>query len=205
MSTTLRKPFCLKLNAHWLPLRPETPENTFVDMAADRVRGLNIEYKLLEDGNYDFDNPINIAPVAWEDWINLPIREYDIFVRTQKLQIRVPTVVVCVNYGKVPVRTPKCSSTNIFKRDNYTCQYTGKKLKAGELSVDHVIPRDKGGKSTWENLVTCDKALNSKKGNKYNYEIGINLLKQPKAPHAVSAVSSINEILNRDWVHFLIK
>jgi 5-methylcytosine-specific restriction endonuclease McrA len=202
----LSKNCVLKLNSYWVPLRPETPEKIFIDMAKDTVRALNIEYPVLENGSIDFDNsPSKVEAVTWEEWVALPVREYDSFVSTSKQKIRIPTVVVCTVYGKVPMKKPRLSPQNIYKRDNGTCQYTGKKLSHGEWNIDHIIPRDKGGKSTWENMVVCDRKVNSAKGNKFNHEVGLNLIRKPKAPSLVSACATINEATHRDWKHFLMK
>ena len=79
---------------------------------------------------------------------------------------------------------PTLSRQNIYERDGGQCQYTGKKLNSNECNLDHVIPRSKGGSNTWENLVLCDPAVNSKKGNRFNHEVGLKLSKIPKAPRA---------------------
>jgi 5-methylcytosine-specific restriction endonuclease McrA len=76
-------------------------------------------------------------------------------VRTARGAIRVPTVIVAVNYARVPKKRPKLSAKNIRERDGNRCQYTGKLLHPDEGSLDHVVPRSRGGADSWENLVWC--------------------------------------------------
>ena len=96
--------------------------------------------------------------------------------------IRVPTVIVAVNFAKVPKRRPKLCAKTIRERDGNRCQYTGKMLRPDEGSLDHVLPRSRGGKDEWGNLVWSDKTLNAKKGNRLPHEAGLKLLAVPRAP-----------------------
>ena len=124
----------------------------------------------------------HIRPVTWDEWITLPIREQDEAVQTVRGPIRVPTVIVAVNYAKVPKKRPKLCAKAIRERDNNRCQYTGRVLRPDEGSLDHVLPRSRGGRDTWENLVWSSKAANACKGNRLPHEAGLKLLKQPRAP-----------------------
>src|SRR5207302_4557171 len=82
----------------------------------------------------------HIRPVAWEEWITLRIREQDEAVHTVRGQIRVPTVIVAVNYAKVPKKRPKLCAKAIRERDGNRCQYTGRVLHPDEGNLDHVVP-----------------------------------------------------------------
>ena len=88
---------------------------------------------------------------------------------------------------------------NIWERDKYTCVYTGKKLSKEELSVDHVYPKSKGGQDTWENLVTCDKQLNSDKSNKLLSETKLKLRYKPYKPKDGFKF----DIYRNEWYSFL--
>ena len=94
----------------------------------------------------------------------------------------VPTVIVAVNSAKVPKKRPKLCAKTIRERDDNRCQYTGKVLKSDEGSLDHVLPRSRGGKDAWHNLVWSSKAVNTKKGNRLPHEAGLKLLTVPRAP-----------------------
>ena len=90
----------------------------------------------------------HIRPVTWEEWITLPIRDQDEAVHTVRGQIRVPTVIVAVNYAKVPKKRPKLRARAVRERDRNRCQYTGRVLRPEEGSPDHVVPRSRGGRDT---------------------------------------------------------
>src|SRR5215475_229905 len=170
MSDILNKAIVLVLNRNWQAINIRTPQDAFCQMATNVATGLDIE------GDH------HIRPVTWAEWIALPIREQDNFVRTARGPIRVPTVIVAVNFAKVPKKRPKLSAKNIRERDGNRCQYTGKVLKPDEGSLDHVLPRSRGGKDTWENLVWSSKDINSRKGDRLPHEAGLRLICVPRAP-----------------------
>src|SRR5882724_3784863 len=97
-------------------------------------------------------------------------------------QIRVPTVIVAVNYAKVPKKRPKLCAKAICECDDNRCQYTGRVLRPGEGSLDHVVPRSRGGKDAWENLVWSAKEVNQRKADRLPHEAGLKLLSTPRAP-----------------------
>src|ERR1035441_6216875 len=88
-------------------------------------------------------------------------------------QIRVPTVIVAVNYAKVPKKRPKLCAKAIRERDGNRCQYTGRLLHPNEGSLDHVVPRSRGGKDAWENLVWSAKEVNQRKADRLPREAGL--------------------------------
>jgi 5-methylcytosine-specific restriction endonuclease McrA len=103
------------------------------------------------------------------------------YLHSARLAMRVPSVIRLVEYRRIPHQTRALSRKNILLRDRNTCQYCGKILAAGELTLDHVIPRSRGGASTWENLVACCHTCNRKKGNQLPHETGMKLLREPRA------------------------
>jgi len=170
MTIILDKSIVLVLNRNWQAINVRTPQEAFCMMATNVATGLEIEGEDL------------IRPVTWEEWITLPIRPQDNAVHTVRGAIRVPTVIVAVNFAKVPKKRPKLCAKTIRERDGNRCQYTGKLLKPHEGSLDHVLPRSRGGKDTWENLVWSAKDVNSRKGNRLPREAGLKLLSVPRAP-----------------------
>src|SRR5260370_22891831 len=175
----LTKASVLVLNPNWQAINVRTPQEAFCMMATNVATGLEIEG---ED---------HIRPVTWEEWITLPIREQDDAVHTVRGQIRVPTVIVAVNYTKVLKKRPKLCARAIRERDGNRCQYTGRALRPDEGSLDHVLPRSRGGKDTWENLVWSSKDVNARKGNRLPHEAGLKLLALPRAPKELPATSLI--------------
>src|SRR5580698_6701484 len=146
----LNKNTVLVLNRNWQAINIRTPQEVFCQMATNVATALDIE--LGDDGQAQ-----NLRPVTWDEWITLPIRPQDNAVRTARGAIRVPTVIVAVNFAKVPKKRPKLSAKNIRERDGNRCQYTGRLLHPTEGNLDHVVPRSRGGADTWENLVWADR------------------------------------------------
>src|SRR5438874_11995586 len=117
MSDILNKATVLVLNRNWQAIHVRTPQEAFCMMATNVATALEIEGEDL------------IRPVKWDEWIALPIRPHDNAVRTVRGAIRVPTVIVAVNFAKVPRKRPKLSAKTIRESDYNRCQYTGKLLK----------------------------------------------------------------------------
>ena len=191
----------LVLNKFYFPIGVEGIEKTFGNIFSGSVVPLDVSYETDDKGDILFENIEYFAAVKGADeWIKLPIRSYDEYLQTARGPVRVPTVVICANYDKIiynKVQFP--TKSNIYKRDNFTCVYTGKKLSKDELSIDHVIPKSKGGGDTWENLVTCDRMLNSKKGSLTLAEAGLKLAYKPYKPKNGMIFDSFKE----EWSAFL--
>ncbi len=152
----------------------------------------------------EIESENHIRPVTWEEWITLPIREQDQAVHTVRGAIRVPTVIVAVNFAKVPKKRPKLCARSIRERDGNHCQYTGRELRPEEGSLDHVVPRSRGGKDAWENLVWAAKEVNQKKADRLPHEAGLKLLSAPRAPKEMPVTALIrNSHRIADWELFV--
>ena len=192
MTDILNKSIVLVLNRNWQAINVRTPQEAFCMMATNVATGLEIEG---ED---------HIRPVTWDEWITLPIRPQDTAVHTVRGGVRVPTVIVAVNYAKVPKKRPKLCAKTIRERDGNRCQYTGKLLKPDEGSLDHVLPRSRGGKDIWENLVWSSKEVNTRKADRLPHEAGLKLLSKPRAPKELPASAFIrNSHEVADWKLFV--
>jgi len=206
MSNIANRAIVLKLNKNWLPVGYSVVSKALVDLCAgEACMAVDIDYSRDEDGKPNFSHPTSMRPVDWDEWITLPIREWDLEIHSPSITIRVPTVIIAKNYAKMPVHTfrGKPSKKAVWKRDKGIDQYTGRALAEIDATLDHVIPRSKGGQSTWNNLVLAHKRLNWKKGNKLNEEVGLKLIRRPKAPEPVPASELIKEAKHIDWVHFI--
>ena len=106
----------------------------------------------------------------------------DQFVRTPRFSILIPRVIRLVSYDKVPRREVKFSRRNIMARDENRCQYCGKRLPTSQLSIDHVTPKSRGGKSTWTNVVAACNPCNTRKGGRMPWEASMKLRKPPSIP-----------------------
>ena len=99
-----------------------------------------------------------------------------------RMQVAMPSVIRLLEYRRIPHQTRALSRKNILLRDRNTCQYCGIILTAGELTLDHVIPRSRGGLSTWENLVACCHDCNRRKGNALLSELtDMKLTREPRS------------------------
>jgi 5-methylcytosine-specific restriction endonuclease McrA len=192
MTDILNKNIVLVLNRNWQAINIRTPQDAFCQMATNVVTALEIEG----------DN--HIRPVTWDEWITLPIREGDNAVKTARGAIRIPTVIVAVNFGKVPKKRPKLNARNIRERDGNRCQYTGRVLRPHEGSLDHIVPRSRGGANSWENLVWSAKEVNQRKGNRLPHEAGLKLLTVPRAPKELPVTAVLRNVDSvPEWKLFL--
>ena len=187
MNDILNKSIVLVLNRNWQAINIRTPADAFCQMATNVATALDIDFDDdVESGSLRTPHSAlrtsGIRPVTWDEWITLPVRENDNAVQTVKGAIRVPTVIVAVNYAKVPKKRPKLCAKAIRERDANRCQYTGRLLHPDEGSLDHVVPRSRGGADSWENLVWSAKDVNQRKADRLPHEAGLRLLSVPRAP-----------------------
>jgi len=133
-----------------------------------------------EDGqyaNYDFESWQLMCELrgdersSGEDW-----------VRAVNFEIQVPRVVRLLHYDRVPRRTVRFNRRNLFARDRHVCQYCGVDFPPSQLSFDHVVPRSRGGKTTWENIVSCCLGCNARKGGRTPKEAKMRLIQTPTKP-----------------------
>lgn len=195
----------LKLNRNWKVVDTAIVGDALIDLCAGKNSyALDISYDPLPDGRPDVSTA-QIRTVDWEEWITLPVRPWDFSIKTIRMEIRVPTVLVAKNYAKIPkIRFGKNPSAEQIRiRDSNRCQYTGKKLKKGEGSLDHVIPKSRGGGNTWENLVYACKEINTMKSDKTPSEAGLRLLSTPTKPKEMLRSQLITKALHLDWKLFL--
>jgi 5-methylcytosine-specific restriction endonuclease McrA len=192
MSDLLHKTTVLVLNRNWQAIHTKTPAEAFCMMASGAATGLDVQ------------GDDSIVPVRWDDWLKLPIRDEDHAVHTPRGAVRVPTVIVAAKYAKVPICRPRLGIRGIWERDGGVCQYTGRKLAPHEGNIDHIVPRSRGGATSWENCVLSHRDVNSKKGARLPQEAGLHLLRKPHVPKMMPATAFIrNHHGIRDWHKFL--
>ena len=165
----------LVLNKHYMALRVVSVRRAFRLLFCNMAQVIN-----LEDGNYatyDFDSWTEISQLHREfepdahDW-----------VRTIHFDIAVPQIIRLLFYDKLPRQEVKLNRKNIFARDRNRCQYCGHRFSTSDLSLDHVVPRAQGGKSTWDNLVCCCLDCNVRKGNRTPERARMTLITRPVRP-----------------------
>jgi len=121
-------------------------------------------------------------------------------IRTVSKTYPMPAVVRLKRYINLPYRGVVLTRHNIFKRDNFQCQYCG---TSKELTLDHLVPKAKGGRSTWNNLVTACKRCNAKKGNYSLEESGLKIKTKPFKPNYVLFLRDFSGYLCEEWMPYL--
>ena len=101
-------------------------------------------------------------------------------IKTTSGIFKLPKHMALKKYVYIPYKEFSPTRKNIFRRDQYTCQYCSRKIEGPEATVDHVLPRSRGGKHRWDNVVACCLSCNRKKGDKTPPEAKMNLLCNPK-------------------------
>ena len=142
----------------------------------DRILVLNASYMPLGMVTW-----MKAICLLWQDKAEV-VEAGERIVRSPSLEMQVPSIVRLTSQVPFHRRRTRLSRTNLLRRDDYTCQYCGKRLPASELNMDHVIPRSRGGRPSWTNIVTACVKDNHRKGSKTPAEAGMRLLREPRKP-----------------------
>ncbi len=126
-------------------------------------------------------------------------------IRSPSLSFLAPDAIYLVTFDRLPRLEVVFSRANLLVRDNYTCQYCGKSVRnPKDRTIDHVLPRSRGGKTVWDNVVLCCRKCNLRKGDRTPEEAGMKLLKKPKAPRWESIfMEDFPEEKKEVWRQFL--
>jgi len=154
---------------------------------------------VFENGDGDFKT------YGFGEWRNFSDRQpEDDTVGTVSYRIRVPRVILLLAFDRLPKKEVKFTRHNIFERDKNTCQYCGQVLDRKDLNLDHVVPRDRGGPTTWENIVCSCIPCNTHKANKTPHEARMRLIRKPKRPKWRPFVQvNFGVQMHDSWRHFL--
>ena len=129
------------------------------------------------------------------------LEKYKDSIKTVSSQFDSPSVVRLNFYVKIKYKDTPINRKNILKRDNNRCQYCNKFSTC--LTIDHIVPRNKGGKDTWENLVAACGSCNTKKGDHFLKELGMKLLKEPRKPSKIFQLQSYVNKGKNNWKPYL--
>jgi len=119
---------------------------------------------------------------TWTDWAGQVPQPDAPCVRAARLRLRVPEVVCLAHYDRLPSTAVTFSRRNVAKRDHYTCQYCGAQPGGEAITVDHVVPRSRGGPSNWTNCVAACIPCNARKADRTPEMAGMRLRKGPTRP-----------------------
>jgi 5-methylcytosine-specific restriction endonuclease McrA len=141
---------------------------------------------------------------SWRDFSAQAPEHDEEMVHTISFKIRIPRVIVLMLFDRMPRKEVKFTRHNIFERDKTTCQYCGKTFDKRDLNLDHVIPRDRGGVTTWENIVCSCIPCNTRKGNRLPHEAGMKLLRKPTRPRWRPFLHiTFDAKVHESWRHFI--
>ena len=117
------------------------------------------------------------------------IEEYDEDIRSVSVTIKMPAVVRLLRAVRGRKKAVKFSRINVMTRDKFRCQYCGHRLPMSKLNYDHVVPRSRGGRTVWENIVTACYPCNDRKGGRTPEEAGMRLLAKPTRPKSLPVIA----------------
>ncbi len=178
----------LVLNRFYFPVHVTSLRRAFSLLYQGIAKAVDNEYQ-----TFDF-----------ESWSALSASLHDETIGLVGQAIKVPRVILLVAYDRVPKRRVRFSRFNVFARDNNTCQYCGNRLPRSELNLDHVIPRSKGGTSSWDNVVCSCFACNRKKGGLLLKETPLRLIKKPVQPEWTPfMIETFSFKRYREWLPYL--
>lgn len=186
VSQVLQRP-TLVLNRSWQPVNVATVARALVLVWSDTARVVDPQdYQLYE----------------WEDWAQLVPDDDQPFIQAVSQRIRVPEIITLNSFNRIPATTVAFSRRNIFRRDRMTCQYCGRRPRSDELTIDHVVPRSQGGKSTWENSVLACVRCNHTKADRTPERAGMKLRTPAKHP-SWNPIYSQHATRFKSWAKFI--
>jgi 5-methylcytosine-specific restriction endonuclease McrA len=156
----------------------------------------------IEDGqflSYDFNDWVEVSQAK----SRFEPEQHD-WIRTVRFQVAVPRIVRLLVYDRLPRTTVKLNRRNLFARDGNHCQYCGKKFPSSELSLDHVVPRSRGGGSSWDNMVCACVRCNVRKGGRTPEEAHMKLITPPRRPRRSPVLLvKLSDSRYASWKQFL--
>jgi 5-methylcytosine-specific restriction endonuclease McrA len=185
------------LNKYYLAVQVAIAKESVIALVTGKARIVSEDYT-----SYTLEE--------WHEYTKLALPEekakYPGILHSPSIQILVPQVIRFPDceYTSPLIKTVKYSRKNIYHRDKHRCQYCGNQYSISQLTLDHIIPKSKGGKSSWTNIVTCCKMCNEDKGNQLLEDLGWKLIKQPTKPKWFSHIGAPFKITKRKyWERFL--
>jgi len=190
MFTLLERP-ALVLNKLWAPIRTAPVKEAIGLVAKGSARVIEPDTYATHDLR------------SWNDVSRAQARAGDAVIRSPRLVLLPPEVILLTAYEGRGARSVVFSRKNLFKRDRYTCQYCGVQHGPGELTIDHVVARSAGGTSTWENCVLACVECNKRKADRSPAQAGLRLRRAPRKPSWKALVQVPSRERRESWDRFL--
>lgn len=192
MSNTLSQ-HVLVLNKGWSPVGTVTLQRAIIMLFSTYKDG-RPKARIIETSTYQ--------AMTWDDWSRLKLVATDEVICTANMAFKIPEIILLTKYEKLPQPRAHFSRRTLYKRDNYTCQYCGKKPGTEELTVEHVLPKAQGGITSWENCVLACVNCNKRKANRTPEQANMKLLTVPKKPKMALFKCDFNKPI-KSWEAFL--
>ena len=157
----------LVLNKHWTPVHVTAVRHAIALVCTERAH---------------FVCPHSYAPYNFWSWVKRGILDGGTSVQSVCFEIESPEIVVLGEYAKLPPRGIAFNRRNLMRRDDHTCQYCGAQFAPERLTIDHILPLSRGGRTGWENCVLACHRCNGRKANRTPKEAKMRLLKAPQCP-----------------------
>ena len=187
----------LVLNRFYMAVHVVSVRRAFTLLFRELAEVVHVEQG--QYANYTFESWREISELKAkfkepnEDW-----------VRAVNFEIQVPRVIRLLFYDRLPKQAVRFNRRNIFARDANRCQYCGKRFPTSELSLDHVLPRSRGGETSWENIVCSCVKCNVRKGGRTPHEAHMHLIRQPACPKRSPLLSlKLGNPKYESWKSFL--
>ena len=187
----------LVLNKHYAALRVTSARRAFGMLYRQIAEVVSCEDNAYQ--SYDFESWCEVSQFRSQyqrhrhDW-----------VRCVRFEIAVPRIIRLLFYDRLPKQPVKFNRRNIYARDRNRCQYCGKRFPTSELSLDHVLPRSAGGKTTWDNIVCACVACNVRKGGRTPSQARMKLIAEPVKPKRSPVITlRLSSEKYASWKQFL--
>jgi 5-methylcytosine-specific restriction endonuclease McrA len=178
----------LVLNRRWYPIGTTTVRDAMCMIFRASARALD---------------PDDCAVHDFDSWASLKVATDEPCIRTVRLRIRVPEIIILTDYEDYPNRKVPFSRRNIYKRDKCRCQYCGTRPVLEDLTIDHIVPRSKGGRSTWTNCALACLRCNHRKSNRTLSQSGLTLRSVPHEPKWTPMLSIPVAKWKESWEQFV--
>ncbi len=187
----------LVLNRFYMAVRVVTVRRSLTLLYRDCAEVITLENDRY--ASYDFPSWQEISQLT-----SLEKQPDEDYLQAVGFELLAPRIIRLTRFDRIPMPAVRFNRRNLFARDKHTCQYCGQEKPAGQLSLDHVVPRSHGGQTTWENIVCSCLRCNSRKGGRTPQQARMQLLSNPCKPRLNPLLSqSILDPRYESWKSFL--
>lgn len=186
IGSVLQRP-ALILNRNWQAVAVATVARSLVMLSNGAARAVD---------------PADYQTYGWDEWLSREPSDGEGFVQAVRMRVCVPEVLTLTYYDRVPVGAVAFSRRNLYRRDRYTCQYCGARPARNELSIDHIVPKSRGGGSSWANCVVACVSCNKNKADRLPHEARMRLRTKPIRPKWSPYLLSVG-VQVESWARFL--